>query len=292
MNRFSLSLAFGVLLSCVLGAATVQADAPVWKISKGGNHFYLGGTIHLLSLSDYPLPAAFEQAYQDSSSLVFETDISASRSTANQSKLLRQLMYPPGENLQQKLSPETFAKLNAFYAERNVPASTIGRFKAGMTVMTLTLIEMRRNGLAEEGVDMFYMKKAKAENKALGELEELDTQMQFIADMGAGQEDEMIRQTLTDLEKMPELITEMKRAWRAGDNQALIDTGIKDWKQDFPNVYRKLLVDRNNNWMTKLKTFNGDKDVEFVLVGALHLVGEDGLLAKLAEQGHKLEQLP
>ena len=53
----------------------VHAESPVWKVSHGDNHLYLGGTIHLLGKDDYPLPPAFEKAYQDSSKLVFEADI-------------------------------------------------------------------------------------------------------------------------------------------------------------------------------------------------------------------------
>lgn len=286
MNKF----VFGLCCLCLSVAA--QANSPVWKISKNGHHFYLGGTIHLLADSDYPLPTAFDKAYAEASTLVFETDIEKMKAASNQTQLLRKLLYPAGENLRQKLTPETYQRLDNFFAARGVPTAEITRFRIGMTVMTLTLIELRSNGLAKEGVDMFFMKKAKDDKKPLDSLEELNAHMDFIANMGKGQEDEMIRQTLDDLEQMPAMIRNMKAAWRSGNNKQLADIAIREWKAEFPNVFKRLLTDRNNNWMQELAHYNNDADVEFVLVGALHLVGEDGLLAQLKKSGHTLEQLP
>lgn len=279
-------------LCCLCISVVSQAASPVWKVSKNGHHFYLGGTIHLLASSDYPLPAAFDQAYKEASTLVFETDIDKMKASSNQAQLLRKLLYPNGENLRQKLKPETYQRLDNFFAARGVPTAQISRFRIGMTVMTLTLIELKRNGLAEEGVDSFFMNKAKQDSKALDSLEEVDAHMDYIANMGEGQEDEMIRQTLDDLEQIPTMIRDMKSAWRAGDNSRLEDIGIREWKSEFPNVFKRLLTDRNNDWMQDLNQFNNDEDVEFVLVGALHLVGEDGLLRQLRDGGHRLEQLP
>ena len=64
------------LCSALLSAALVgaHADSSVWAISSSGNTLYLGGTIHMLRPSDYPLPEEYEQAYQDSSGLFSRLD--------------------------------------------------------------------------------------------------------------------------------------------------------------------------------------------------------------------------
>ena len=59
---------FFILIS--FSAATVEAGSPVWKVSKGSNYLYVGGTVHILSETDYPLPYAFELAYQRLAALV------------------------------------------------------------------------------------------------------------------------------------------------------------------------------------------------------------------------------
>ena len=59
LNKIFISIIFFAFLA---NSALLSAKGPVWKVSKGGQTVYLGGTIHLLSPSDYPLPEEFEEA--------------------------------------------------------------------------------------------------------------------------------------------------------------------------------------------------------------------------------------
>jgi uncharacterized protein YbaP (TraB family) len=61
--------------------------------------------------------------------------------------------------------------------------------------------------------------------------------------------------------------------------------------KEFPELYQSLLVQRNNNWMPKIDQYLSDKQVEFIIVGSLHLHGAEGLLKKLKDKGYLLEQL-
>lgn len=58
-----------------VSVTSVSADSPVWKVAKGDNHLFIGGTVHVLSSADYSLPEAFGKAYGASSIIVFEADI-------------------------------------------------------------------------------------------------------------------------------------------------------------------------------------------------------------------------
>ena len=71
----------------------VSADTSVWVITSGSNTVYLGGTVHLLRPTDYPLPEEYEQAYQASSEIYFETDISSMTDFSVQAQMLQQLSY-------------------------------------------------------------------------------------------------------------------------------------------------------------------------------------------------------
>src|SRR5690606_2853076 len=108
------TLWFTLFLCFACGSA---ADSPVWKISKNGNHIYLGGTFHLLAKEDYPLPASFDKAYKDSTTLIFETDINALQTTKYQMQLLNAMTISDGSTLKDKLKPETYAKLQTFFKE-------------------------------------------------------------------------------------------------------------------------------------------------------------------------------
>ena len=53
-----------VLVCVQIFSLNAIADTSVWKVSKADNYFYLGGTIHLLSKDDHPLPEEFAEAYK------------------------------------------------------------------------------------------------------------------------------------------------------------------------------------------------------------------------------------
>jgi uncharacterized protein YbaP (TraB family) len=60
-------------------------------------------------------------------------------------------------------------------------------------------------------------------------------------------------------------------------------------KTDFPALYQLLLVDRNNIWITKIEALLATPETEFVLVGALHLVANEGVISKLQSLGYTVE---
>ena len=268
------------------------AASPVWKIEKDGREFYLGGTMHVLTARDYPLPGAFATAYDNSARVVFETDIAAMNDPAFQQYLLRAVSYGDGGSLRQAISATTWQALAGYFEARGVPMSSVEHFKPGMVATMMTVIELQRLGVNSEGVDAYYDQLARADGKARGKLETLEQQASFLANLGAGREDALLRYSLADLERLPVLWREMTRAWRSGDIRWLNDNLAQDMRRNFPGIYRSLLVDRNHDWMPQLEAMAATPEVEFVLVGALHLVGEAGLLALLEARAYRVTQLP
>jgi uncharacterized protein YbaP (TraB family) len=66
---------------------------------------------------------------------------------------------------------------------------------------------------------------------------------------------------------------------------------IDEMQSDYPDVYKLLLVDRNRDWASQLKTKLAGSGVSFVAVGAGHLVGPDSVQAQLAKLGVKAERV-
>lgn len=280
-----------LLMLLLLAASSAYAGSPVYKVSKGENHIFIGGTIHLLARSDYPLPPGFEAAYGQSAQLVFETDMQKMKSAEIQQLILKKVMYPDGKNLKQVLNKQTFAELEKHLSSRGIPVNNILRFKPGMLSVTLTVIELQKMGLAGTGVDDFYSLKALNDNKKLGQLEAIEEQIDFIATMGDGYENELITSTLRDIKILPGMLGAMKEAWRKNDEKKLEELFLQPMRNETPGAYDKLIVKRNNAWMPRLEEMLKSKEVEFVLVGALHLVGNDGILAKLAAKGYTLQMM-
>lgn len=265
--------------------------APVWKVSKGKNYLYLGGTIHLLSKSDYPLPAAFETAYKDSKKVVFEVDLASVNSVEFARKMMAENTYMGDDDITKHLKPETVKKLKAFLKKKNRALDPLKKMKPGFLTIMLATFEMQRMGMVEAGVDQFYSDKAGKDGKPINQLETAEDQLNFISNMGLGNEDDIILHSIEEMDKIDEMMVDMKKAWRTGDLSQLEKIELAEMKSDFPDVYKELLVDRNNKWMPQIKAMFSSREIEFVLVGAMHLVGDDGLLTKLKKAGYKVKKL-
>ncbi len=278
-------------LLLVLFSHSVIAASPVWKVEKNGHHLFIGGTIHVLASTDYPLPSTFDKAYRQSAILVLETDMQKLQSPGFQQAILRELTYSDGRNLQEVLNRNTYRELEQFFSARGIPMEAIVNFKPGMVVTMMTMVELQRLGIDGVGVDAYYSARAIEDRKKLGKLEPVETQIAFLANMGAGQENEMLSFSLSDVEQLPAMMKSMKDAWRRGDLKKLEKIGISDLRYDFPEIYKSLLVDRNNAWMPQIEAMARTKEIELILVGALHLAGEDGLLAQLNARGYKIKMM-
>ncbi|WJG11098.1 TraB/GumN family protein [Aliiglaciecola sp. LCG003] len=265
--------------------------ASVWKVSKNGDKVFIGGTIHLLSKSDYPLPKEYETAYDAADTLVFETDISTMNSVEFKQKNMGYMLLADGKTIKDMISADTFKQLEAHFESRNLPINNFLPFKPSFLAITLTLLELQQMGISNTGVDMYYATKGTIDGKSNSWLEEPEEQLTLLANMGAGREDQMIAYALSDIKEIQQVMPKMIAAWRSGNTQALNNIGITDFKADYPNLYHDLLVDRNQKWLPKIEALFNNQHTELVLVGALHLVGEDSVLAMLKNKGYQIEKL-
>ena len=278
-------------LPLLLTALTAHAESFVWKVSKGANHIYLGGTFHLLKEEDYPLPKEFEQAYEKVNWLVFETDIGKLETAEFQQQFQQAFLLPEGQTLKTSLSDDAFRKLNNYCLLNNIYLQQFMAFKPQFITLIITVQELQKYGLTAEGVDSYFYNKAKTDGKITSQLESIESQIQYLANMAQGNEDNLIEQTLADARELEAMMNGLRNAWRTGNEEKLNQLGNMPMLTDYPEIYRSLLVERNNNWMPRIKNLIKHPESKFVLVGALHLAGNDGLLNLLAQQDYRIEQL-
>jgi uncharacterized protein YbaP (TraB family) len=272
-------------------SVTVAADSSVWKVTNGADTLYIGGTIHVLTAEDYPLPSAFDEAYAQAEMVVLETDINRLNQAEFQAKMLTDLVYSGEDDLSGDISIETEQALVKFAASRGFPIELLMRFKPGMLSMSLTIMEMQRLGLAGAGVDAHFNKLAVTDDKSRGQLETAEQQLSFIAQMGNQQPDKFITFTLNQIEELPVLLSSMKASWRSGDLDAIDRLIGSEMKTEFPRIYDLLIVQRNNAWIPQIEEFIKTTEVEFVLVGVGHLSGPNGLLQQLTQRGYRIDQV-
>lgn len=279
------------LLLSIFACSWAAAETSVWQAKKGDEVIYLGGTFHLLRKADYPLPPEFERAYRAADLILFETDIARLQEQATQQKLLSMAMYGDGSTIDRHLSPKVYKELTAYCAANGLPLQAMRKFKPSFLIVTLTVLEMNRLGAVQQGVDQFFYRLALKDGKRVEGLESVDEQLDYLVNMADGFEDDFVTYSLNDLNNSSQQFEELSTAWRSGNDVKLDELMSEEMKALFPKLYRKLIVERNRRWLPIIESRQNPRKTKFVLVGAGHLVGPDGIVAALKKKGYKVEKL-
>ncbi len=277
-----------LILSLVLLSSVGEAKTSMWQVSNGTHSLFLGGTIHMLNQTDFPLPDEFDWAYRSADVLVLETDLLRLTQPQFQNLLIQRVSYPDGQTLKTQLQPRTYKLVSDFLSARGLSIAIFESFKPSMVSISMSVMEMKRLGLDSIGVDQHFFQRAREDGMPTSQLEKPEDQIEFIANMGAGNEDELLLNTLRDLRDLLPVLREIKQSWRSGEEVRLARAALNPMRQDYPALYQSLLVERNKDWLPQIVEMLGTGETELVLVGALHLVGEQGLLKQLKAHGFQV----
>lgn len=286
MKRFILSVVL-VILSCTLASA----ESSVWKVQKGKSIIYLGGTCHLLRDTDFPLPPEFDKAYKASEVVVFETDIGKFQDPVLQQMLLSKAVYTDGSTIDNHLTARTYEELRAYCEANGIPLDALRQFKPSMLMVTLTVMELMKLGVTQQGVDKFIYERANKDKKIVGGLETADEQLNYIISMADGVEDEFVAYSIRDMKALKQNYDILVNAWRMGDVEKLDALMVAEIKTRLPKLYKKLITDRNGNWLPLIEAYQKTPRTEFILVGVAHLVGPEGIIETLKKKGYKVDKI-
>lgn len=282
--------------ACLLAlAGNLRADeapmAPVWKISDADSTVFLAGSVHLLREKDLPAPAAFEHVYAESEEVVFEIDMALMSRPESALEMHRLGSLPDGEALADKFGPETIERLRAYLRDRKMPESLFDRYKPGMVYLLLSSLEASRHGAKPElGLETTYYSKTVADGKPSRGLETIAFQISVLNSFETARIETIINEALDEVEENAATLDEITSAWKSGDAEKLASV-VADQSGFTPELREALLTGRNRNWIPEIeKALATDRDVMF-LVGAAHLVGEDGVVDLLREKGFQVEQV-
>jgi uncharacterized protein YbaP (TraB family) len=287
INLFRVALVLFILFT----ASGVWAESSVWVARSSKATVYLAGSFHMLRASDYPLPAEFFTAYQNSRKIIFEVPPGETESPEYMEKFLSLAIYNDGTTLKEHITTAAYAKAESFCKERNYPLEQYQFFKPTFLVMTLTVSEMNKIGAdPQKGIDNFLKDKAMQDGKATGSLETVDQQISLLTSMDASLGSDQILESIEELKQIEVMLGELLAVWRKGDEAKMEELYIKDLKL-YPKLYQTLIVDRNNKWVRNIEGYLHDSGNTMVVVGAAHLVGADGLVNLLRKRGYKVVKL-
>jgi len=282
LSRFAALCALG-LFSLLPGSAV--ASSCVWKVTgPGGGTMYLGGSVHALRKSDYPLPAPYERAFDASSRLVFENDPKAGSREAKE--LIRAGTYSKGDALKNHVDPRTYAYIRRFFALVNVPETEFAKYRPWLLNVMLSSPSYQNWQL---GVERFLERRAAEKSKPMSGLESPKEHNAVFVDLNDRESEALLLILFINAAHEGSSVS-MINAWRRGDAETLHRL-LVDSFQDFPSLARRLVDVRNQNWLPKIDGYLRSGKTCFVVVGAGHTGGSNGLLALLKARGCKIEQL-
>ena len=172
-----------------------------------------------------------------------------------------------------------------------MPATPLLQFKPWMLAITLQSLQWQKAGFdADLGLDKHFYDRARLQNKPVKGLETLEFQISRFDDMSADQQEKLLIETMEELSSTDGTFVEIADAWKNGDVETVERLALKDLQGE-PELYQRLLVERNVAWMPQIEALISPTRPAFVVVGAAHLVGPDGLLKMLAAKGYTIEQL-
>jgi uncharacterized protein YbaP (TraB family) len=281
-----------VAFSLTFGHAAVALCRDfAWKVTGPSGSMYLVGSVHLLMQDFYPLSPSLERTYKEANLLVEEVDLGEMLDPQTQMLLLTRGMLPASQSLDTVISPATYAQVSRRVTDLGMPLEPIKRFKPWSLALTLTALEWQKAGFdGEFGLDKHFYDLARQDGKPVQGLETAEFQISRFDTLSLPQQERMLADTLKGLDTEMANITKLVAAWKSGDSATVERLVVEDLKDD-PQMYERLLVERNRNWMPKLEPLLKRPGHAFVVVGAAHLVGPDGLLAMLKAKGYQVEQM-
>ena len=261
--------------------------ACVWKVSgPNGKIIYLGGSVHALTKNDYPLPAAYLRACDASSRMAFEVDARALQKSSE--SLVKDGKYRKGDSLSKHVDPRTYAYLRRLFGLIGVPEETFASWRPWFIVVMLQSAAAHR-ALPEAGVDEYLLKRAAQRSMPVVGLESVQEHARVFSGL-SDRESEILLLTAFIPSDIPQSKDDIIKAWRQGDAEAIVKMMRRE-SAEFPAFYGRLLDARNRAWLPKIENFLQSAQTYFVVVGAAHFGGPNGLLALLRAKGYQVEQM-
>jgi uncharacterized protein len=285
-----------LLALCLLGglsAGTLAAHAasPVWVVRGAHSTVYLAGSVHLLPSQEAALPPGFNRAYADSTRLVMELDLGALDPLAPAEWLTEHGALPPGTSLRSVLGEQRYNRVTAAAADLGLPVEVLDTQAPWVVAIELAELEYVHLGFEpQQGVEEQLVHRAQADGKPTAGLETLDGELSGLPALPREDQLRLVDQTLDELKDTPGEMREVLAAWRRGD-AAQLATLLSGEYRSFPALYRPLVTARNQSWLPQIEQLLKGTGNTLVVVGALHLVGDGGLLELLRKDGYTPQQL-
>ena len=277
-------LTFCSLLCAVSGSASAEPAA--WRVTgEDTGELLLLGSVHYLRQEDYPLPSNIDELYQQADTLVMELDLDDLDTLSVENLFVEAGTLPPGSSLQTVLTPAVYELAETRSAEFGLDLEFATRLEPWLVAITLMDLGMNALGFnASRGLEQHLLRRATSDGKQVLGLETLEDQIHVFDQLSIKEQEALLLQTLNEIDSADDAMDELLNAWRDGRVNTLANELTANF-EDFPILYRHLVIDRNERWLDPLRQLLETGERYLVVVGALHLVGDDSVIELLQHQG-------
>jgi uncharacterized protein YbaP (TraB family) len=278
------------LLGVSISIRSEDIHHTLWTVEGSHNTVYLLGSVHALKAADSDLPLEALRAYARAKALVMEINLNE----VSASKLLGPVLdletLPAGKTLAEVLGPDVYTKFTAHARPLGLDPEFMSHFQPWFAATMLDQLELAKLGFdPDAGIDHQLAKRAQSDRKDIIGLETIEEQIGIFAQLSLDEQRHYMLYSLADVDNTASAADAIVSAWRRGDTKALeqwLGTAFKE----FPDLYRKLTTDRNRKWLPTITRLLNDDHDYLVVVGALHLVGREGIVELLQMQGYQVVQ--
>jgi len=293
------------LLLLLLGVADPAPAAPsdggrplfLWQVqggAEGDGEGWLLGSIHA-ARRPVPLDPAIEAAFRASDGLALEVDPRDLLDPAGTAaRVEARGSLAPGEDLLEQLPPPTASLLRAALARHALPTRPIRGYEPWRAMLTVLMLDLAAAGFSPTyGVDRAIAVRA-GEAERLAGLESVDAQLALFDELPVELQVRMLHETLADgPEEAIRTARGLVEAWQAGDLarfQALTERQLGE-DAELHRFRERLYDERNLRMADRIEELLATGGTWFVVVGAAHTVGPQGIPALLEARGRTVRRL-
>jgi hypothetical protein len=260
----------------------------VWVVRDADSELVLFGSVHVLPPGLVWEPAALKAAIARADDLWFELPVTAATEAETARLAARLGVLPPGQSLMALLPPGDAARLKTLAGRFDLDLATLDRLEPWLAEVALAGGAYRKAGAdTDHGVEETLAAQA-APAVRREALETPAGQLALFDSAPLPDQLASLRETLDELEDDPDSYMKLVRAWTAGDVGALDREALQPLRDASPELFRRLVTQRNDAWVKALDRRLKGKGRTVVVVGVGHLIGAGGLPARLRALGYSV----
>jgi uncharacterized protein YbaP (TraB family) len=270
-------------------AILTEATPALWTVKGPHAMLYLFGSVHVMKKDVHWETPKVKDALTASSTLYLEiAGLDPASVQAAQPEIM-QLGTDQEHPLSTKLSKPDIDLLDQAVKTMGLPGEqALEPMQPWLAYLSISVVPMIQAGYdPKSGIDTLLEAEAKAANKPVKGLETLSQQIHYLADMAPALQLQMLHQALVDMPKSVAETNTMVADWTRGDVDAIAKMNNDEMKTKYPELYKTLLVERNERFADALAAMLKDPagGTSFIAIGAAHLAGPDSVLKMLEKRG-------